>query len=558
MLRSVGRDGSALLSAATTVVDVHWVTDIPGREPVHVYGAGQGGAVMLRELAAAGIPIAGVVDTERSGRLGEHRLLCLEEFLAEADDRTRVVVASQFHTEIVARLSGRFGGTVFNAHPLIQRIASQEEALADAARRAPKAATHRPALLAGLLCVGLAAGEVLLPIEQLTYLLMVSALVVVGAEMLVRLLCGTPQGFFIWRPYLSVRFPPDEKATPGVHGSGRFLTNRYGMRSADPPRRPSRTVYVLGGSTVADYYLDQDRAWVQRLEAKLRQRLDSPTVWTGNLGRPANFTDNHLLVFKHLLPELPKPDLIVILAGVNDLQFALGSSYPRDMSERTMLEWTFSEMPGKGNLAERLALTAFCVRVQGWLSRRFTPDAVEGVYPPNGFTMWRNARRTAPPDRMVDRLPDLAGSLARYRGNLLRLIDASRKAAGIPIVLLTQPVLWSADMTPEEEALLYAGGVGPNDEWVDVQRYYTAAALTDGMDQFNEVMRDVCRQRAVHCVDLAALVPKSGRYFYDDMHFSDAGADLVADLVASRIAPLLAEPMKGPPASHPVDAGATR
>ncbi|MBI1801721.1 MAG: hypothetical protein HYR71_08855, partial [Chloroflexi bacterium] len=62
---------------------------------------------------------------------------------------------------------------------------------------------------------------------------------------------------------------PSEEGTPGVTGRGRFVTNSLGLRSDEPFPDRQRTIYVFGGSTVVDFFVDQDKAWVQQLQDKL-------------------------------------------------------------------------------------------------------------------------------------------------------------------------------------------------------------------------------------------------------------------------------------------------
>ena len=38
-----------------------------------------------------------------------------------------------------------------------------------------------------------------------------------------------------------------------------------------------------------------------------------------------------------------------------------------------------------------------------------------------------------------------------------------------------------------------------------------------------------CREQSLDCLDLAAAVPKTPVAFYDDVHFTEAGAQIVAD-----------------------------
>jgi len=58
------------------------------------------------------------------------------------------------------------------------------------------------------------------------------------------------------------------------------------------------------------------------------------------------------------------------------------------------------------------------------------------------------------------------------------------------------------------------------------------------MDQYNAALLDTCAKRGVPCVD---LVPLNGNpeWFYDDCHFTEAGAVRVAGRIAPALADLL-------------------
>jgi lysophospholipase L1-like esterase len=358
------------------------------------------------------------------------------------------------------------------------------------------------------------------------------AVVLAGSEIFLRFLLPPAQGYYVWPPHLHVVFNPNDEATPGVSGPGHFIVNSLGLRSDEPWPDRQRTIYVFGGSTAADVYLDQDEAWVHLLQTYLNQTAGQPRTWVGNLARSSLATINNLLQFDYLIPQLPRADLFVNLVGVNDLQLALKSSYLRDMTMDIHLSWTFSQMPPKGLLGQS-AIVRFYDRIRDW--RRKANLGPTQTHDAGGYTTWRKCRQTAPPDRLVDQLPDLGAALVEYRRNLNALVDRAHQY-GAPIVFLTQPALWAARMDPPDEAILLAGGLGPNNVWCDEKRYYTPRALAEGLDRFNQVTLDVCRARALFCVDLAQRIPKTRENFYDDMHFNEAGARLVARTVAQALA----------------------
>jgi hypothetical protein len=179
----------------------------------------------------------------------------------------------------------------------------------------------------------------------------------------------------------------------------------------------------------------------------------------------------------------------------------------------------------------RLALYRFYKRIKDWWKR--SRESVVLTEYATSLAKWRTCRQTAPKANLID-LPNLDDGLANYRSNLNKLIDRSETYQA-PIIFLTQPTLWKEHMAPEDEALLTAGGVGGRDEWCTKKIYYSPGALARGMKMFNDVLRDVCDRRKIFCIDLAARVPKERRYFFDDMHYSEAGAQLVSDIVTAGI-----------------------
>jgi lysophospholipase L1-like esterase len=372
----------------------------------------------------------------------------------------------------------------------------------------------------------------------LVYLLVLAGLTLAAAEGLLRVFYPAPTRHYVWPPNLRVEFAPTDAATPGIAGRGRFWTNSLGLRSDEPFVDARRVVYVLGGSTAADLYLDQEEAWVSLVQEGLNRAPGQPRTWVGNLARPSLASLHNLIHFDRLLPELPRADLLVDLVGVNDLQLALKSSYLDAPTPETHLAWAFALRPPDGGAASRLAtVRAARFTWQTWRQARVgfvqTRDA-------EGYAQLRRCRQTAPASHLVDELPLLEPALAEYRRNLAALAERAR-AYGAPLMFLTQPTLWAEEMGPAEQARLLAGGLGPIKTWCTRQRYYSPRALAAGMRAFNDVLRDVCRAPGMICRDLAAAVPRRAEYFYDDMHLSEAGARFVAERVVAWIVEL------GPP-----------
>lgn len=151
-----------------------------------------------------------------------------------------------------------------------------------------------------------------------------------------------------------------------------------------------------------------------------------------------------------------------------------------------------------------------------------------------GVKQWRDCRQSVPDSGLIDALPDLSAGLDETRRNLHALVDRAEKY-GAPMVFVTQPILWRADIGEAERRLLLAGGVGSNGEWCTRKQYYSVRALAEGLEAFNDITRDVCRARGLFCIDLARLLPAKAEYYYDDMHFNEAGAEKVGEIITSEI-----------------------
>jgi hypothetical protein len=147
------------------------------------------------------------------------------------------------------------------------------------------------------------------------------------------------------------------------------------------------------------------------------------------------------------------------------------------------------------------------------------------------FLPARQCRQSVPDDRLVKNYPALDGSIEEYRKNLAALIE-NAKRYNAEIIFATQPTLWQQNMPEHEKTLLLSGSLAPfGSSGCDHPRYYSPAALERALGEFNQAMRSVCSERGVTCVDLERRVPKIGRYFFDDMHFTNAGAEFVAAAV---------------------------
>jgi lysophospholipase L1-like esterase len=360
------------------------------------------------------------------------------------------------------------------------------------------------------------------------------------AEVLARWLL--PDRYFVYPPGHRETFEPLPEFAPGVSGPSEFTTNALGIRG-DPfsPEQRYRLLAV-GGSTTICSYLDDSEAWPQLVEDRLDAALGPGRTWVGNVGRPGHTTVQNALQVEKLVRQHPEIDAVILLAGVNDLLIHLAlaidpGSAARILSRRddpiALLESAFSVFPAPDADAAWYRRTGIG---RLWALRRSRLPGREARAPwldPGGLHLreWRSARKQA--GRLRAALPDLTAALDQYAHNLERIADVAA-AEGVRPIFLTQPSLWREDLSASERDLLWTGGP-PLDRVAPGAEYYSVGALAEGMRRYNARMLEVCRERGVECFDLAARMPRSVEFFWDDVHFTEAGARRVAELVAAHL-----------------------
>ncbi len=341
----------------------------------------------------------------------------------------------------------------------------------------------------------------------------------------------------------------------GVEGLSYFRTNSKGIRGEEFPqsREKSYLILTVGGSTTENFWLDQAKAWPALVQMDLVSTADGRQVWVGNVGKAGMTTRDHVLQVRYLLPQYPKIDVLILLAGINDFELRLrqGSLYDPNYLERPgaeamQMRHAFSLVPeevydlpwykktGLWRVARairsRIGSDGAANQIIG-LAVTEVPLPRSGVQ--NGYDRpsfvadMRHLRQNAV--EILGELPDLTSALGEYEKNLNRIIDTAQER-GVRIVLVTHPAMWRADLNQYEKSLLWFGAAD-----LGFSRYYSFQALAKGMNEYNARMLKVCAERRVECIDLAAQLPKNTSAFFDDVHFNENGARLVTRAIASAL-----------------------
>ena len=343
-----------------------------------------------------------------------------------------------------------------------------------------------------------------------------------ACEFLARVFIFDPNNHYLRTPGWRISVINDHRL-PNVTGDVQLKVNRYGYLGQAPSPLANPKIGFWGGSTVEDFVLNYEETSSYQIQEKLKVCGGSPHV--SNLGKAGVNIRHHLIQMEGTLSYMPKFDVHIVLLGLNDMLYDYRIHHNFETREDWWHEQSFMYTK---HTEGKWALIALARRL---LANTNSEKRVSnlGAY----IETLREARREAKITAWVDELPNNEENLQKYKENVLALkAFAEQQAAAIFFV--TQPYLWADEMPEESISMLYAGYIGPTHQGSNVRRY-TPKALAKALDGYNDALRDVCLEYSLNCIDIAAKFPKSPELFYDDFHFSEAGAKLVAEIIGTEL-----------------------
>lgn len=358
-----------------------------------------------------------------------------------------------------------------------------------------------------------------------------------GAELLARRMLRTSGAYFRYRPYVRRRLHTDRSALPSLDPVSYVEINGDGERGAAPPKKGERAYrgLVVGGSGAECYYLDQHQSWgavAERIlsEPEHRRALGVDRVHIGNIARAILPCHELHQLLTHILPRYPRLDTILIMVGASDVVSWLEAKMPEKLHEGAVPAGSIFEQHPEGPFSfapQRSALW----QIASTYRRRFLRPLTET--PNSGDWLHRVRKMRANASKMIDEPKDPTAMLDRYE-KWLRAIVALCATKAKRVVIVRQP--WLGDTgRPELEALLWNFGLGrPYKEQVDV--YCTPRLMAHLMTLTDARSARVAEDLGVDQIDLLPILERSGRTFYDFLHFTPEGAAAVGHVVAARLA----------------------
>ena len=301
--------------------------------------------------------------------------------------------------------------------------------------------------------------------------------------------------------------------------------NSLGFRGPEPPADFAHdlTIVTVGGSTTECLDLAENKTWSHDLDVLLKPHFKH--LWLNNAGLSGNSTFGHYILMKDYMVKL-KPKVVVFLIGINDI----GLHSERDFDERIhdpnfrSLERTLATLAVHSQLAApALNLYRYYFPKSTLMNNQADPQETDyRKLPP--FTVSPAAQAAIIKDQQEH-------YLGPYKQRVERLLTICRRHNMLP-VLVTQPVLYGDCVDPT---------TGVNFAHKFVATHMDGATAWKVLELYNDVVRQVGRDQGVLVIDLARRMPKDSRYYFDLMHYTNAGAKKVADIIATQLTPYLAQ-----------------
>lgn len=293
--------------------------------------------------------------------------------------------------------------------------------------------------------------------------------------------------------------------------------NSLGFRGEEMPKDSNYTkIITVGGSTTECFFISDDKAWPQVMQRELRK--NKPKIWVNNAGLNGHSSFGHLLLLNDVVLK-QKPDYVYFLVGVNDMdrqdlnqfdnRMVLGKSV--QMEQNGWLKNAFLTLTNHSEVANLVYNLSKAIKAR---NQAIFVDKIVALNPQDTLGI--------PVEKQNEMLSKQNSLLPAYRARLLKLIQACR-AQGVKPVMLTQPLLMGKGIDPV---------TGTDLAKVKVSDGVNGALYWAKLELYNDVMRQLCQDEKVELIDLAALMPKTSEYFYDPMHFTNAGSIRVGHILA--------------------------
>jgi lysophospholipase L1-like esterase len=295
--------------------------------------------------------------------------------------------------------------------------------------------------------------------------------------------------------------------------------NNIGFRGPQKPDSLNKYLSIIsvGGSTTECPYLADGKTWNDDLYRRLQK--DFEPVWLNNAGLAGHSTFGHIAMLQDYVSKL-HPKAALFLIGANEIERDdLNASDKSNMQGYYGSFFTFFSKN-----SEVCNVIANLIRTRRAAVRKLNDryiDIKAGMYDTLAL----------PETFIAEKLNRQKPYLSMYQKRL-EIIAGLCRQNNIAAIFITQPTLFGSVTDSITGAHLGVFKLAPDQNGESWWRQ---------LEVYNDVTRKVARQQKLHIIDLAALMPKSSEYFYDQVHFTNAGSQKVAAILYNNLNRYLAE-----------------
>ena len=296
--------------------------------------------------------------------------------------------------------------------------------------------------------------------------------------------------------------------------------NSLGFRGEEKPGNFSEieSIIAVGGSTTECYFVSDDKVWTQVAQDSLRKK--QPDIWINNAGLNGHSTFGHKILLRDHIVNL-QPKKILFLTGINDIGREDLGEFDKSMLKGNYV--TLSESTVK-NLLKTAANNSEAINLIYNISKSLNAkdknifiDRVLELNPKDTLTLSKTYinQRVEEHDVFV-------------KSYISRITDLHKICVdnGIEPMFMTQPYLFGAGIDPVTGTDLakYKLGDERNGELIWEQ-----------LEAYNNALKEYCIANNLFLIDLANELPKSNEFFYDEMHYTNAGSIKIGQIIAAKL-----------------------
>lgn len=305
--------------------------------------------------------------------------------------------------------------------------------------------------------------------------------------------------------------PPDY---PVLSPTVRHTTNKLGFRGAsiEEFKQADLRIITVGGSTTHDVYLGDGETWADVFQSELRNKTMNK-VAVINAGLDGHSTFGHIAMFNHFKESFLeiKPTHVIIFCGLND--FGLWENKPRFWDLRNQNFTQYSELLttiiGLSNLDPTFGERNIKTRILVWEEHEYldlkTADQKLNYY---------NKKQKYDIKRSIQQK-------GGYSDRLQKIVAQVKGIGAIPVFMGQVAIFGSKEPNRHnvDFQLLNMNDWSGKTRWLAVQQY-------------NKAKQEIADKNNTPFIPLNYLLPRYSDYFYDEVHFSPAGALNTGKIVA--------------------------